>query len=82
MYESEIYNNQMIGINVTGKSSVSLRGGNKVYENADNSGWRAGIGAAHGSTVIMTDSPSEDFNMVYQNNGPGIHIGNPTSLFV
>ena len=30
----------------------------------------------------MTDSPSADFNMVYQNNGPGIHIGNSSSLFV
>ena len=37
MYESAIHNHQMIGINVTEKCSVSLRGGNKVYENPDNS---------------------------------------------
>jgi len=79
---SKVHGNTYSGIDVTQLSTIALRGGNDIYSNADNSGWRAGIGAYHSSNVVATLSDTTDKDEIYLNNGPGIYISNNSSLFM
>jgi hypothetical protein len=81
---SKVYDNQMGGINVTEMSSASFRGGNSIYYNAAGSSetWRGGVGAAHGSVVVFTLDGTNPQDQIYENSGPGLNIGNNSSLFM
>jgi parallel beta-helix repeat protein len=72
--------NKYCGIDVTGHSVARLGGGNNIYNNADDSGWRAGIGVYHSSEITISGSDVKD--IISDNNGPGLFIANTSSLFL
>jgi len=79
---SKVHGNALSGIGATEGSSARLGGGNDIYSNGDNSGWRAGIGVFHGSNVTATLTDSSEKDDIYLNNGPGLFISNNSSLFL
>jgi len=79
---NKIHSNKLSGLSVTGHSDARLLGGNKIYENADLSGWRAGIGIYHGSQVTINPDFSSDKDRISENNGPGIFVGSNSELFL
>jgi hypothetical protein len=77
-----IFSNKFQGVNVTGSSSAGFGGGNKLYNNADDSGWRAGVGVGEGSNAGFGSELSNNPDEVYSNNGPGIFVYNGGGLLL
>ena len=74
---STIEYNHLSGVGASNGSAFNSWGGNLIRYNADSSGWRAGVNILNGSSGVMIDSPGDQILM---NNGPGIFVGNTSSL--
>lgn len=82
MWFSRVYYNTLSGLDITQQATLAARGGNVIYSNGDGSGWRAGIGAYHGSSVVFTLEDTTVMDRIYDNNGPGLFISNNSSVFM
>ncbi len=82
LVNNTVYNNALGGVSSTESSTIRLVGDNKIYGNADHSGWRSGVSAHHGSTAQISAEAGRAADHIYGNNGPGIFAGTNSSIFL
>ena len=71
---NQIFSNASIGVDITAHSEGQFGGGNKIYDNADNSGWRSGVGIFQASSANFIPEAADNPDDIYQNKGPGIFV--------
>jgi hypothetical protein len=69
-----------VGIN--SNSNANFGGGNWIYYNADNSGWRSGVGVFQASSAILIPEAADNPDKIYENKGPGIYVSGTSELLL
>lgn len=82
LMNNRVYSNSLLGVDINSHSSAGFGGGNKIHDNADNSGWRPGVGIFQGSAAYLTPEVADNPDEIYQNKGPGINVSSNSDLFL
>jgi parallel beta-helix repeat protein len=79
---NKLFSNQYGGADINSNSNANFGGGNKIYDNADHSGWRSGVGVHQSSSAIFIPEAADNPDEIYENSGPGIFVANGCALLL
>jgi hypothetical protein len=82
LLNNRIFSHQYGGVGINSNSNANFGGGNKIYDNADNSGWRAGVGVFQASSAVLIPEAANNPDEISQNRGPGIHVYDSSGLLL
>jgi parallel beta-helix repeat protein len=79
---NQLFSNQYAGADINSNSNANFGGGNKIYDNANNSGWRSGVGVFQASSAIFISEAADNPEQIYENKGPGIYVSGTSELLL
>jgi hypothetical protein len=82
LWNNTIFTNFYGGVGITSNSIAEFGGGNKIYDNADNSGWRSGVAVFWGSSATFSPQVADNPDEIFENKGPGIYVIGTSELFL